>query len=74
MLLDQRRSLILDFEEVYVTVSQITVSWQSLCCLQSVYSCIRSGDYVCIHEMYICTTLHDFMLACIVLYTWNYTV
>jgi hypothetical protein len=26
MLLDQRRSLILDFEEVYVTVSQITVS------------------------------------------------
>jgi len=54
MLLDQRRSLIIDFEQLYVTVSQITVSWQKLCCLQSVYSCIMSDDYVCIHGMYIC--------------------
>ena len=69
MLLDQRRSLILDFEQVYVAVSQITVSWQSLCGLQSVFSCIMSDNYVCIHGMYICITLHDFMLNCIVLYT-----
>jgi len=72
MLLDQRRSLILDFEEVCIAVSQITLSSQSLCCLQSVYSCIMSDDYVCMHEMCTYITLHDFLLAFIVLYTWNY--